>query len=289
MSETKQIVLLTGISGWIGQFCAVELIKNGFYVKGSLRNMDRQNEVVDAIKTQVDPTGSLEFCKLDLLEDDGWDEAANGCTYMLHVASPFVMAVQKDENKLVKPAVEGTMRALNAAKKAGVNRVVLTSSVVSMMGHQKTGSYDTSTWTDVNHSLVTAYQKSKTLAEKAAWDFINNQTGDHTLELTVINPGAVLGPTISDDISGESLNICNELLSGKMPGIPNLSLPMVDVRDVAKHHVQAMVLPEANNKRYISAYDTPTPFIELAKTLNENGFKVPTKRTYIYIANFRLV
>ena len=286
LTNPPQTVLVTGISGWIAQFCAVELIKNGFKVRGSLRTFSRKVEVEQAISSVVDITDMLEFCELDLLKDDGWDDAMLGCTYALHVASPFVMAAQKDENTLIKPAKEGTIRALSSAKKAGVKRVVLTSSVAAMLGHLKEGTCTPSTWTDLTDGSLSAYQKSKTVAEKAAWEFIENQTGSHNLELTVINPGAVLGPTLSNDIYGESLNICSELLSGKMPGIPNLNIVMVDVRDVAKHHVQAMTYKDANNKRYISALQDPTPFIEFARTLKDNGYEVPTRKVPSLLIKF---
>ena len=277
MSANKKTrVLVTGVSGWIAQFCAVELIKNGYRVKGSLRDKKREQEVLDAIAKEVDPSDHLEFCKLDLLKDDGWDEAMIGCKYVLHVASPFVMAVQKNDDDLIKPAKEGTLRTLKAAQKAGVKRVVITSSLVAMFGHLKKGQCGTDSWTDLSSKELSAYQRSKTIAEKAAWEFIQNSNSD--MELTVVNPGAVLGPTLSDDIYGESLNICAELLTGKMPGIPNLNIPMVDVRDVAKHHLAAMTLSNAKNKRYISALSEPTPFLELATTLDKNGYSVPTKK-----------
>ena len=285
-SNQKQTVLITGISGWIAQFCAVELIKNGFNVRGSLRSMNRQQEVIDAISKEVDTTGVLEFCELDLLKDDGWEQSATGCTYMLHVASPFYLKVPKNDDELIKPAKEGTYRAMSAAKKAGVKRVVVTSSIVAMFAHLTSGSFDSSTWTDLSDPYINAYQKSKTIAEKAAWEFMDAQSDDNELELSVVNPGAVLGPVLSNDISSESLNICTQLLTKKMPGIPNLTIPMVDVRDVAKHHFQAMTHPDAKNKRIISALATPTDFMEFATTLKENGYDVPTKRVPTLLLKF---
>lgn len=282
----KETVLVTGISGWIAQFCAIDLIKNGYNVRGSLRSMNRQQEVIDAISKEVDPTGSLEFCELDLLKDDGWDDANKGCTYVMHVASPFYIAVPKNEDDIIKPAKEGTIRALTAAKKAGVKRVVLTSSIAAMFSHLTKGKFDSSTWTDLDSKKVTPYQKSKTIAEQAAWDFVNNQTLENKIELVSVNPGGVMGPTLSDDIYGASLDIMSQLLTGKMPGIPNLCIPMVDVRDVAEHHYKAMILPEANGKRFISALATPTPVMELATTLKENGYKVPTNKVPSFLLKF---
>ena len=155
-----------------------------------------------------------------------------------------------------------------------------------MFAHLKTGRFDSSTWTDLNDQYINAYQKSKTIAEKAAWEFMNDLDDNTQLELSVVNPGAVLGPVLSNDITSESLNICTQLLTKKMPGIPNLTIPMVDVRDVAKHHFQAMIHPDAKNKRIISALSTPTHFMEFAKTLKENGYDVPTKKVPTLLLKF---
>ena len=146
-------VLVTGASGFIAEHCIIELLKNGYSVKGSLRSMNREQEVRDAVKTETDDT-KLEFCKLDLLEDDGWEDAMWDCDYLMHVASPFVIEDPKDENELIKPAKEGTLRALNAAKKAGIKRVVLTSSVAAVNSHMMSGTSDHTTWTDINLSLI---------------------------------------------------------------------------------------------------------------------------------------
>ena len=185
-------VLVTGISGYLGQHCAAELLKKGYAVRGSVRTLAKTDEVVNGIKKEIDPKGNLEFCELDLMKDAGWDKAMEGCDFVLHIASPFVVKVPKDENELIKPAVDGTLRALKAAKKAGIKRVVLTSSTVAMSGGKKgLIKLNEDSWTDVNAKNVTAYFKSKTLAEKSAWDFIKNQTGDAKLELVVVNPGPI--------------------------------------------------------------------------------------------------
>ena len=169
-------VLVTGISGYIGQHCAVELLKNGYSVRGSVRSLSKSDEVTKGIKKVIDPNGNLEYCELNLIKDEGWDMAMEGCDYVLHVASPFVTSEPKDENELIKPAVEGTQRALKAAKKGGIKRVVLTSSMVAMLGDAN-GSININqdSWTNVKAKRVSAYLKSKTLAEKSAWDFINIQ------------------------------------------------------------------------------------------------------------------
>ena len=189
MSENKK-VLLTGISGYIGNHCAVELLKNGYSVRGSVRSLSKSKQLTQVIKKEIDPKGNLEFCELDLLNDSGWDKAMKGCDYVLHVASPFINIEPKDENEYIKPAVEGTMRALKSANKAGIKRVVLTSSMVSMLDNaNKSIDIDFNSWTNVKAKNVSAYAKSKTLAEKSAWDFIKSQNQDEAMELTVINPG----------------------------------------------------------------------------------------------------
>ncbi len=265
-------VLVTGASGFIAEHCIIELLKNGYSVKGSLRSMNREQEVRDAIKTGANEE-NLEFCKLDLLEDDGWEDAMWDCDYLMHVASPFVIEDPKDENELIKPAKEGTLRALNAAKKAGIKRVVLTSSVAAVNSHMMSGTSDHTTWTDINSKYVTPYQKSKTIAEKAAWDFYNNQDSDNRMELAVINPGGVMGPQLGNDLGGASTQIVSQLISGKFPMIPALSFPFIDVRDVAILHLKALTTPEADGKRFIAAHSEPTWMYEVAEVLSAAGYE----------------
>ena len=265
-------VLVTGASGFIAEHCIIELLKNGYSVKGSLRSMNREQEVRDAIKTGASDE-NLEFCKLDLLEDDGWEDAMWDCDYLMHVASPFVIEDPKDENELIKPAKEGTLRALNAAKKAGIKRVVLTSSVAAVNSHMMSGTSDHTTWTDINSKYVTPYQKSKTIAERAAWDFYNNQDNSNKMELAVINPGGVMGPQLGNDLGGASTQIVSQLISGKFPMIPALSFPFIDVRDVAILHLKAMTTPEADGKRFIAAHSEPTWMYEVAEVLSAAGYE----------------
>ena len=265
-------VLVTGASGFIAEHCIIELLKNGYSVKGSLRTMSREQEVRDAVKTETDDA-NLEFCKLDLLDDDGWEEAMRDCDYLMHVASPFVIEDPKDENELIKPAKEGTLRALNAAKKAGIKRVVLTSSVAAVNSHMMSGTSDHTTWTDINSKYVTPYQKSKTIAEKAAWDFYNNQDNSNKMEMAVINPGGVMGPQLGNDLGGASTQIVSQLISGKFPMIPALSFPFIDVRDVAILHLKAMTTPEADGKRFIAAHSEPTWMYQVAEVLSAAGYE----------------
>ena len=281
-------VLLTGISGYIGNQCAVELLKNGYFVLGSVRSLSKKEKVIEAIKKEIDPTDNLEFCVLNLLEDTGWDKAMEGCEFVLHVASPFINIEPKDESEYIKPAVEGTMRALKAAKKAGVKRVVLTSSIVAMLKDaDESININYNSWTNVSAKNVSAYARSKTLAEKSAWDFIKNQNDKKIMELSVINPGPVFGPTISGNMQGASMGMIKKMIIGKIPMLPKFSISMSDVRDVAKIHVMALENINANGKRFIVTTEKPYSFKELAQILKSNGYnKVSTKLAPNFLLKF---
>ena len=285
-------VLVTGISGFVGQHCAAELLKKGYAVRGSVRSLSKTDEVINGIKKEIDPKGNLEFCELDLMKDEGWDKAMEGCDYVLHIASPFVVKVPKDENELIKPAVEGTLRALKSAKKAGVKRVVLTSSTVAMHGG-KEGliKINQDSWTDVNAKNVTAYFKSKTLAEQSAWEFIENQIGENKIELVVVNPGPIYGPTLTGNLATEAMDFFKKLITGQVPMLPKAYSVMSDVRDVATIHVAALENEKANGKRFIVTSEKPYAIQEIAKILKANGYdKVSTRLapTFLlkFIANF---
>lgn len=281
-------VLLTGISGYIGNHCAVALLKSGYSVRGSVRTLSKSAQVIEAIKKEVEPKDNLEFCELDLLSDDGWDDAVKGCAFVMHVASPFINIEPKDENEYIRPAVDGTMRALKAAKNAGVKRVVLTSSIVSMLGSaDKSIKVDSETWTNVKAKNISAYAKSKTLAEQAAWEFVNGQSDNAKMELAVVNPGPVFGPTLSGDLTGASMSMFTKMLQGKMPMIPQASINMSDVRDIAKIHVLALENKKANGKRFIVTTQEPYAFQEVAKTLKSNGYeKVSTTLAPNFLLKF---
>ena len=281
-------VLLTGISGYIANHCAVELLKNGYSIRGSLRNISKSEKIVNAIKKEVDPKDNLEFCELNLLNDKGWDDAAKGCDFVMHVASPFINIEPKDENEYIRPAVDGTMRALKAAKSAGIKRVVLTSSMVSMLGNaDKSIDVDSRTWTNIKGKNVSAYSKSKTLAEQAAWNFIKDQTDNTKMELAVVNPGPVFGPSLSGDLSGASMSMFTQMVQGKMPMVPQASINMSDVRDIAKIHVLALENKEASGKRFIFTTEKPYAFQDVAIILKSNGYdKVSTKLAPNFLLKF---
>ena len=284
-------VLVTGVSGYLGHHCAIELLKNGYLVKGSLRDLNKKNEVLDGINKEIDLSNKLEFVKLDLLGDEGWDDAVKGCEYVLHVASPFSVREPNNEDEYIKPACEGTIRALKFAQKAKVKRIVLTSSTVTMMGeiydsNQDTGIVDAKSWTDPNSKNINTYIKSKTLAEKAAWDFFENQSDNSLIEMAVVCAGGIFGPTLTGNINGQSLKIIHRMLTGhfKMSMIPPVGIPISDVRDIAKIHVLAMTEEKANGKRLIPTTSRAYSFMEIAKILKENGYsKVSTKKGPIFM------
>jgi len=234
MTET---VLLTGISGFIAKHVAVKFLNVGYAVRGSLRRLDRAEEVRSAVTPHLRAgAGALSFAQADLESDAGWAEAIAGVAAVVHTASPFPIRQPKDEQELIRPAVEGTLRVLRAAHAAGVGRVVLTSSTVAVLNDGKPGDLqDESDWCDVGLPGTTAYAKSKTLAERAAWEFVKGRV----MTLTVINPGLVLGPPL-DIHYGSSLRVVERLLKGRDPMVPDFGLPLVDVRDVAEMHLRAV-------------------------------------------------
>ena len=257
-------------------------------MKGSVRSLSKTDEVTKGISKEVDPKGNLEYCELNLMQDEGWEAAMTGCEFVLHVASPYVAKEPKDENELIKPAVDGTLRALKAAKSAGVKRIVITSSMVAMLGDANGSvSINQDSWTNVNAKHATAYMKSKTLAEKSAWEFIKNQEGANPLELVVVNPGPVYGPTLSGNLSGESMDMYKKLITGKVPMLPRASINMSDVRDIATIHVKALENKKANGKRFIVTTEKSYSFQAMAQILKSNGYdKVSTKLAPTFLIKF---
>ena len=245
-------VLVTGGSGYIGGWCIIQLLQQGYRVRTTVRDLKREGAVRQTLSAQVDPGDKLTFFAANLTSDDGWDAAMAGCDYLLHVASPLGVAEPKDPNVLIVPARDGAKRAVAAAIKAGVKRVVMTSSVAAAT-HGPTAPdsiTDESVWTDVKGPKINAYYQSKTIAEKAAWDLIAASDGATTL--ATVNPALVLGPVLSPDYS-ESVQIVERLLAGRVPGVPRLGFNGVDVRDVAVLHLRAMTSPEAAGQRFIAA------------------------------------
>ena len=264
-------VLLTGASGYIGKHIALELLNQGYTVRASVRSLSKSAEVINAVTPHLLDASKLDtrltFIELDLEKDAGWDTALNGIDVLMHTASPFPIASPKDENDLIRPAVEGTLRALNAAHAAGVKRVILTSSNAAVYGCELPAGkkeYDETLWTDVNHPIGRgAYTKSKTLAERAAWEFIKNQAPE--IELTTINPVLVTGAPLDNNF-GSSISVVERILKGKDPMLPDLMFSIVDVRDVAKMHVASIKNDATKGERILAASETIS-FVGIAKIL----------------------
>ena len=264
-------VLLTGITGYIGQHCAAELLRQGYEVVGTIRSRAKAEETQSAL-AKVVTVDRLRFVQADLLADAGWDAAMKGCRFVMHVASPFAMAEPRDENELIAPAVEGTKRVVAAARGAGVKRIVLTSSTVAVVAGKKSGKYGPDSWSDVGANIG-AYSKSKTLAERAAWKAVEGGT----TELVVINPGGVFGPSLGAKIDGQSVTMMTDMIAGKMPMIPDVAMGMIDVRDVALLQVKALTVAGAAGKRFIAASAEPLEMAEVARVLRSAGYtKVPS-------------
>jgi dihydroflavonol-4-reductase len=273
-----QTVLLTGVSGYIGLHIAKQLLNAGYCVRGSVRNKAKAKEVSETLlAAQVDIT-HFTSVELDLALDDGFEDAAKGCDYVMHVASPYVIANPKSEDELIVPAVEGTLRVLSAAKKMGVKRVVVTSSIMAMMGDMKTGEFGPNSWTDPQSPNINTYTKSKTLAEKAAWDFMAAHSSETIMQIVTINPGGVVGPPLGRVITGQSMAMLDQMLRGKLPMLPNVAVPLVDVRDLATLHVLAMTADNVAGKRIIAASAKASRFIEIAQILKDSGYKGPSTR-----------
>lgn len=266
-------VLLTGVTGYVGQHCAAVLLNQGNEVVGTLRSRAK-GETTRAALARVAPVDKLTFVEADLLSDKGWDAAMQGCRFALHVASPFVLAEPKDEDDLIRPAVEGTRRVIAAAQRAGVERLVLTSSTVAISSGRGSGRYGPESWSDTD-APIGAYAKSKTLAERAAWDAVKGGP----MELVVIAPGAVFGPSLGAQLEGQSVALMKAMIGGKMPMIPDLGMGMIDVRDVARLHVAAMTAEAVAGQRFITSSAEPVTMATMARILRQSGHaKVPRHR-----------
>lgn len=251
MGDETSTVLVTGGTGFLGGWCVAELLRAGHEVRTTVRNLSREGDVRAAMEVAgVDPGDRLTVAAADLSRDDGWDAAVAGCDYVLHVASPFPPAQPKDPDELIVPARDGAIRVLGASLDAGVKRVVMTSSVAAVR-HGRPASekpYDESDWTDGADPKRTPYVRSKTIAERAAWDLVHERDAED--RLATVNPGAIIGPTLSDDLSF-SLQSVQRLLDG-MPAVPRLGFTFVDVRDVADLHIRAMTNPAAGGQRFLA-------------------------------------
>jgi nucleoside-diphosphate-sugar epimerase len=267
VAATMSTVLVTGGSGFVGSHSILQLLSAGHEVRATVRSPAREAEVRAALmEGGVEPGDRLSFIATDLESDAGWPEAVAGCDYVLHVASPFPSGAPKHQDELIVPARDGTLRVLRASRNAGVRRVVVTSSFAAVCdGHKSRNEpFDETCWADVNSVDVGPYVKSKTLAERAAWDFVAEEGGH--LELSVINPVAVFGPILGPGVS-TSINIVKSMMDGAMPGCPRIYFGVVDVRDVVDLHIRAMTHPLAKGQRFIASTGDCMSLYDVAKVL----------------------
>jgi nucleoside-diphosphate-sugar epimerase len=276
-------VLVTGGNGYLATWLIASLLRAGTPVRATVRSLDREQALRDAVRRGgaegaegADGAG-LEVVPADLMADDGWAEAAAGCADVYHVASPMLQAT--DPAEVVEPARQGTLRALRAARDAGVRRVVLTSSFAAVGYSPKpVRDYTEDDWTDPETPGLAAYPLSKAVAERAAWDFVEREGGG--LELVAVNPTFILGPALTSD-ARSSLQLVRAMLDGDMPAVPRQRFGLVDVRDAADAHVRAMTTPEAAGRRYLVLADGPTiTYLRVAEILRERlgdaAARVPT-------------
>jgi len=277
---TGELVLVTGGSGFVGAHCIIALLRAGHRVRTTVRSRARDGGVRDMVRAGgADPEG-IEIVAADLMHDDGWPEAVDGASYVLHVASPLPVRQPRDENELIAPARDGALRVLRAARDAGVRRVVLTSSfaAIGYGGRDPGRPYTEEDWTDLTARDLTPYVRSKTIAERAAWEFIAREGG--TLELAVVNPVVIFGPALGPDVSA-SIEVLLALLNGRAPAVPPGTTTGVDVRDVAELHVLAMTHPDAAGERFLAVAGDPITFHDLAMLLRDrlgaDARRVPTR------------
>ncbi len=249
----RGLVLVTGGSGYIASFCMAQLLREGWRVRTTVRSLSREADLRQTLAKLTEIGDRLQVVAADLNADAGWREAARGCGYVLHVASPFPSSNPRNDDELVRPARDGALRVLAAARDEGVRRVVMTASTAAIAyGHGgRETPFTEADWSDeTNRADSSAYERSKTIAERAAWDQLKREGG--ALELVTINPGAVLGPVLGRDFSA-SIDIVKKLMDGSLPGLPRFGWPLVDVRDIADLHYRAMLGETANGQRYIGA------------------------------------
>lgn len=268
MANSKT-VLVTGGTGFVALQLIRQLLQKGYTVKTTLRSLRDKDKVSQTLKSNgVTALNALSFVEAELTSDANWAQAMQGCDFVLSVASPVFFDVPKDENDAIRPAVEGIQRQLRFARDAGVKRVVMTSSfgAAGFSQTDKTRATTEADWTDPALKGLSVYEKSKGLAERAAWDFMKTEGGN--LELTTINPVAILGPSLSAHVSG-SFDMLGHLLDGSLNPVPPIVLNIIDVRDVADLHIRAMEHPAARGQRFLATADGQISMPEIARLLKK--------------------
>ncbi|OIN56749.1 SDR family oxidoreductase [Arsenicibacter rosenii] len=287
MNQTTT-VLVTGGTGFVGMQIILQLLQRGYTVRTTVRNLNNKDKLINTLKDHgITFFDRLSFAEAELTRDDNWAEAMRGCTYVLSVASPVFLESPENEQEAIRPAVEGILRVLRFARKEGVKRVVMTSNfgAVGFSHTDKTTETTEADWTDITLKGLSIYEKSKTLAEQAAREFIKNEGGP--LEFATINPVAILGPSLDAHISG-SFHLLEALLHGTMKAVPHIPLNVVDVRDVADLHIRAMLHPDANGGRFIATTDGQISFPEIAALLRSKRPQVAGKVSARTIPNWML-
>jgi nucleoside-diphosphate-sugar epimerase len=283
--ENSERVLVTGGTGFVGMRIILQLLQQGYNVRTTVRNTDSEKKIIATLRTHgINNFAQLSFVQAELTKDDNWAAAMKDCKFVLSVASPVFFDVPKDEQEAIRPAVEGILRVLKFAKQAGVKRVVMTSNfgAVGFSQTDKTRETTEADWTDVTLNGLSVYEKSKKLAEKAAWDFIKK---DGSLEFATINAVAIYGPSLDAHISG-SFHLLTNLLDGSMKLVPNIPLNVVDVRDVADLHIRAMTNPAASGQRFIATADGQITLPEIAALLKSRMPEVAGNVSLKKLPNF---
>lgn len=279
MIHSDKKVLVTGGTGFVAIHSILQLLNLGYQVRTTVRSLKSKDKIFAMLENGgITDFSKLDFIEADLTSDKNWHESMIDCNYVLHIASPIFLRLPKNEDEMIRPAVDGTLRVLKAARDSGVKRVVMTSNfgAVGYSHKDKSSVITEESWTNPNEKGLSVYNKSKVLAEKAAWDFMKNEGG--TLELSVINPMGIFGPSLNADLSS-GFEMLKKLLDGSMKAIPDIRLGIVDVRDVAELHILAMENPDANGQRFLALAGGTMSLLEIVKFLNVKMPFATTKAT----------
>jgi nucleoside-diphosphate-sugar epimerase len=288
MDNQNTTVLVTGGTGFLASHCILQLLQQNYKVKTTIRTSAKKDKVLNMLKNGVIQNfENLSFVEADLTQDKNWDIATENCDYVLHVASPIHLKLPKHEDEMIRPAVEGTLRILKASENSGVKRVVMTSNF-GAVGYSNKNPNDIITeknWTDPNEKGLSAYNKSKVMAEEAAWEFIKNSNGE--MELSVINPVGIFGPALDKDLSS-GFDLLKRMIDGTLKAIPKLVLGIVDVRDAADLHIRAMINPKAAGERFLALSDGTFSLPQIAELLRKEMPEISGKISKKILPNWQV-